>query len=124
MVWQAWTEPEMMKRWFGSDPRGHVLRASAEPRVGGSFEVTFANSDGSRYTCFGRYEELQQDAKLVFSWSWRERPGASELVRILFEPRDGGTLMRFEHVDIDPETTHNYAAGWKSTFEKLEHALG
>jgi uncharacterized protein YndB with AHSA1/START domain len=123
-VWHAWTEPGMMKRWFGSDPQGHVVRASADPRVGGAFEVTFVNSDGSGYTCFGRYLEVEQDTKLVFSWSWRDSPGPGELLTLRFEPRDGGTLMRFEHANIDPDTTHNYALGWKSTFEKLERALG
>ena len=41
-----------------------------------------------------------------------------------FAPAEGGTSMLFEQSNIDPGTTlHNYAEGWRSTFQKLEKAL-
>ena len=122
-VWQAWTDPEMVMSWFGSDPKGIVLAASLDVHVDGIFEVTFRNSDETQYTCTGRYKEVEPDQKLVFTWTWKDHPEIVELVTIIFQPEPNGTVMVFEHSNIDAGTTHNYEMGWKSTFAKLERAL-
>lgn len=122
-IWQAWTDPKIVKSWFGSDPKGTVQEASLDVRLDGKFEVTFTNSDGTQYTCKGRYLEIKQDQKLVFSWTWKDRPDTVELVTVLLQPEKNGTLMLFEHANIDSGTTHNYEIGWNSTFGKLERTL-
>jgi uncharacterized protein YndB with AHSA1/START domain len=122
-VWRAWTDANVARLWFGSDPDGTVLEARMDARVGGSFEVTFANSDGTTYTCTGEYLELEPEEKLVFTWGWKNRPSAVERVTVTFESDGSGTLMTFEHADIDSATTHDYAPGWKRTFQKIERAL-
>ncbi len=122
-VWRAWTEPALMSRWFGSDPDGTVRSARAEVRVGGSFEVTFVNADGTAYTCFGTYQEVEPTVTLTFTWAWRDRPGPEERIAVRLHPDGSGALMSFEHADIDPQTTHDYEAGWKRTFRKLQRVL-
>jgi uncharacterized protein YndB with AHSA1/START domain len=123
-IWQAWTDPAIVKLWFGSDPNGKVLNAKFDVRVGGSFSVTFANSDGTEFTCRGIYKEIEVNLRLVFTWGWENQPEVDELITLEFSPDDDGTLMTFEQSNIDPETTlHNYEEGWRSTFQKLEKAL-
>lgn len=112
-----------MRQWFGSDPNGTVSSAQADVRVNGRFEVSFANADGDRYTCFGTYLDVEPGKRLAFTWSWTSRPGSTERVKVSLEPEQGGTSMSFEHADIDPQTTHDYAAGWRRTFDKLENVL-
>jgi Activator of Hsp90 ATPase homolog 1-like protein. len=46
-----------------------------------------------------------------------------ELVTLVFQTEQTGTLMIFEHANIDAGTTHDYETGWKSTFDKLERTL-
>lgn len=122
-LWQAWTDPERIRLWFGSDPNGVVTQAQLDVRVGGTFEVTFANSDMSEYTCFGTYQEVDPHRKLSFSWSWKNTPGVQEQVSVSLQEDQSGTLMTFEHANIDPNTSHGYENGWSSTFEKLQRAL-
>ncbi len=122
-VWQAWTDPNIVKSWFGSDPNGIVLDASLDVRPSGKFEVTFQNADGTQFTCTGEYKEIEPYRKLVFSWGWKDRADILELVSIVFQAEQNGTTMLFEHANIDPATTHGYENGWKSTFEKLERTL-
>ena len=31
-VWEAWTEPDIIMKWFGSDPNGEVLSAKLDVR--------------------------------------------------------------------------------------------
>lgn len=56
-VWNAWTNPDTIKLWFGSDLNGKGISAEVDLWEGGEYEVTFQNSDGSEYTCFGKYLE-------------------------------------------------------------------
>lgn len=123
-VWQAWTAPSIAKLWFGSDPNGKVLEAKFDVRVNGTFSVTFANSDGSEFTCRGIYKEIDSPNRLVFTWGWANQPEVDELVTLQFTPTKGGTSMLFEQSNINPQTgLHNYDVGWRSTFQKLERAL-
>jgi uncharacterized protein YndB with AHSA1/START domain len=121
-VWAAWTRPQHMG-WFGSDPAGVVIEAQADPRKGGRYRVTFANSDGSRYTCLGTYLTVEPLRRLEFTWTWAGREEHTECVRVALAETEGGTAMLFEHRDIDPATTHGYAEGWRTSFEKLERLI-
>jgi uncharacterized protein YndB with AHSA1/START domain len=122
-LWQAWTDPGIVKLWFGSDPNGTVLDAILDVRVGGSFAVTFANANGDEYTAQGMYQIIEPHKKLLFTWGWKNQPHIKELVAVQFQAEDTGTLMTFEHMDIDANTSHNYEIGWRTTFDKLEKAL-
>ncbi|MBC7878318.1 MAG: SRPBCC domain-containing protein [Anaerolineales bacterium] len=122
-LWQAWTDPSAVKLWFGSDPNGKVLDANLDVSVDGFFRVTFANSDGAEFTCKGKYKEIELNKMLVFTWGWEDRPAIMELVSVNFEIEKDGTLMLFEHQNIDQNSAHNYEEGWRSTFTKLEKAL-
>jgi uncharacterized protein YndB with AHSA1/START domain len=123
-VWQAWTDPSIAKLWFGSDPNGKVLEAKFDVRENGAFSVTFVNYDGSEFTCRGIYKEIKPPNRLIFTWGWVNQPEVNELISLQFVPAEGGTSMLFEQSNIDPGTTiHNYAEGWRTTFQKLEKAL-
>lgn len=122
-VWHAWTDPQMVLRWFGSDPNGKVLHAALDVRLGGNFEITFANSDGTEFTCMGTYTEVNPGYKLAFTWSWTTSPTVVEFVTVALRDEAGGTHMDFEIANIDPATAHNYKPGWQSTFEKLGRAI-
>ena len=119
-IWQAWTDPKIIKHWFGSDPDGIVLYALIDLRTGGSFEVKFRDSDGTEYTCNGNYIEIKPLSKLRFSWSWMSEPGHTSFVSISFTSNQQGTQMNFEHSNLNAGSAHNYEEGWRRTFKKLE----
>jgi uncharacterized protein YndB with AHSA1/START domain len=122
-LWQAWTDPQRVRLWFGSDPNGTVIQTQLDVQVGGKFEVTFANADRTTYTCYGTYREVEPNTKLIFSWSWKNTPDVEELVSVSLQADGSGTLMTFVHANIDPDTSHAYETGWSTTFEKLEKVL-
>jgi uncharacterized protein YndB with AHSA1/START domain len=123
VVWRAWTEPAQMRRWYGSDPNGEVTAARADVRVGGSYSVTFVDSDGTRHTASGEYTEVEPYSRLAFSWHWESEPGVASSVTVLLEPNGEGTRMLFQHAGIGYGSSHNFEQGWQSTFDKLERAL-
>src|SRR5438876_6290076 len=119
-LWSAWTNEDMVMQWFGSDPNGKVLHASLDVQSGGSFEVTFRNSNGTEHTCSGVYKEVQPYKKLSFTWMWKSEPGVESFITILLAPNGNDILMLFEHVNVGYASAHNYVEGWQDTFRKLE----
>jgi uncharacterized protein YndB with AHSA1/START domain len=123
LVWNAWTEPAWVSRWFGSDPNGKVNAAEMDLRPGGRFEVNFENGDGSQHTCRGVYKEVVPFRHLAFTWEWKSEPGIVSFVRIELSPSGQGTRMNFEHAHAGTKSEHQYLEGWKSSFAKLQKTL-
>lgn len=123
LVWQAWTDPEWIAGWVGSDPNGTVLKVSTEVRPGGHFEFSFADSDGTVHTARGVYEAVDPLQKLAFSWSWESEPGVETSIVVDLAHQGHGTLMHFEHGGLIHASSHDYAFGWRSSFEKIAKVL-
>ncbi len=122
-VWEGWTNPALIMNWFGSDPNGKVLKAELDVRPGGSFELTFQDSDLTEHTCYGIYHEVQAFSKLTFSWQWKSEPGVESFITLLLTPEGKYTRMQFEHSKLGGGSKHNYAKGWQTTFAKLNRLL-
>ncbi len=122
-VWKAWTDPAEIIRWFGSDPGGKGVSAALDVRLGGSFEVSFHDSDLTGHTCSGTYQEVQKFRKLTFTWHWKSEPGVESLVSVALSAEGDTTLMKFTHSRLGEGSGHNYQAGWESTFAKLRQLL-
>jgi uncharacterized protein YndB with AHSA1/START domain len=122
-VWSAWAEPEAVRQWFGSDPKGKVLAADLAVTVGGRFEVTFADSDGTQHTASGVYQQVEPHRLLVFTWGWKSEPGVETLITVSLFPEGDGTRMEFEHGGLVHASSHDYKSGWRSTFLKFEKVL-
>ncbi len=122
-VWKAWTDPVLILKWFGSDPKGSGLRANLTVNPGGCFEISFQNADGTVHTCRGVYDEVINFSKLKFSWEWESEPGVVSLVSVSFIHEQGSTEMEFIHSGMGNKSIHDYQKGWQSTFLKLEQVL-
>ena len=122
-VWEAWTQPEFVLTWFGSDPNGKGLRAKMNVEQGGSFEITFKDGDGTEHTCMGKYLIVEKFKQLSFTWEWKNEPGVESIVNISLDSINHGTAMTFEHKNLGTASAHNYLEGWKETFLKLERVL-
>jgi len=122
-VWKAWTDPSVIMKWFGSDPKGEVLSAKLDVRPGGSFEVTFRDLDQTEHTCSGIYKEIEKLRKLTFTWHWKSEPNVESFIVVLLSEENKSTKMQFEHMNLGNASKHNYVKGWQSTFLKLQQLL-
>ena len=112
-----------MAGWIGSDPNGSVLKVHTDVRAGGRFEFSFADSDGTVHTARGVYLEVDPLEKLAFTWNWASEPGVETSIVVDLAHEDQGTLMRFEHGGLIQASPHDYAFGWRSSFEKMAKVL-
>jgi uncharacterized protein YndB with AHSA1/START domain len=120
---EAWTEPTVIMKWFGSDPKGKVLSAKLDVRPGGSFEVVFKDADQTEHTCRGIYTEIEKLSKLIFTWHWKSEPSVESFIVLLLTEEGKSTKMQFEHLNFGNGSKHDYVKGWQSTFLKLQQLL-
>ena len=112
-VWDAWTQPEHMRKWSCPAPGG-VRDVVSDFRVGGSFTLSMV-VDGNAYTAFGTYREIDAPRRLVYTWDWREedhRVGET-VVTVEFAERDGATEITLVHEGFESaEGRDGHAEGW------------
>ncbi len=118
LVWQAWTDPEHVARWFG--PRGITTPWSTitmDVRPGGTFELTMvSDDDGTEYPSGGTFLEVVEPERLV----WRDRD-IDMTVTITFTDLGGRTEMTC-HVVGETGGAEAYD-GWSTMFDKLADAV-
>jgi len=123
-VWQAWTDPQALTRWFGPEETQSVLAVELDARVGGSYHIAFVTSDGERHDVGGVYREVQAPRLLSFTWAWRSTPERESLVTIRIEPSGAGSRLVFRHEQFfDQVARDNHERGWSGTFRRLERFL-
>ena len=92
LVWDAFSRPELLKRWFG--PHGFTMPVcEVDHRVGGKYRFVLRKPDGKEMGMFGRYLELQPPDRSVHEESFDDFPGPPAVVTTLFVEKGGKTTM-------------------------------
>jgi uncharacterized protein YndB with AHSA1/START domain len=92
IVFEAWTKPELIKRWWVPKSMGmSMLSCEMDVRAGGKYRFQFAHeSFPEPMTFFGRYLEVIPHSRLV--WTNDETDGGS-VTTVTFEENGGKTLL-------------------------------
>lgn len=91
LVYDAFSRPELLKRWFG--PHGwSLVTCEVDHRVGGGFRFVLAGPKGQRMGMRGVYRELEPPNRSVHVESYDEYPGESVVTSVLTEEMDRTTL--------------------------------
>jgi uncharacterized protein YndB with AHSA1/START domain len=123
-VFQAWTSPEVLRRWWRAERDWETSDAQVDLRVGGDVRVVMRDPDkGVEYGGGGKYTVIEPPTRLAFTWIW-DGETTRTLIEIDFEERDGATTVRFTHSGLwDEEAVRSHEGGWGRCFDNLERAL-
>ena len=92
LVYDAFSKPELLKRWFG--PRGwSLVTCDVDARVGGGFRFVLRAPDGRELGIRGTYRELSPPARLVHMESFDDFPGESQVTSAFTEHAGYTTLV-------------------------------
>jgi uncharacterized protein YndB with AHSA1/START domain len=93
LVWQAWTDPEHMPRWFG--PNGFTTTIlSMDVRPGGASRYTMHGPDGTDYPNRVVYQEVVRPERLVYLLDDDRDDGSDAFhVTVTFEDVNGRTRL-------------------------------
>jgi uncharacterized protein YndB with AHSA1/START domain len=121
-VFAAWTEPEKLARWMGSEQIISV-RAETDLRVGGRYRIRMITSE-DEHDVSGVYREVVPNEKIVFTWAWKSTPERESLVTVLLKADGGGTLLTLTHEQFfDEDARDRHQQGWSASLNKLEKFL-
>jgi uncharacterized protein YndB with AHSA1/START domain len=123
-VFEAWTRPELMARWFfpGS---GWTVAISSDLRVGGRYEVRMRDTAGAEHLQFGEYREILPVSRLVFTWSCPDLAVVDSVVTVeLVERGELTELFLLHELPPDPEVRRGHEEGWIGCLGNLEKMLG
>jgi uncharacterized protein YndB with AHSA1/START domain len=124
LVYQAWTTPELIKRWWSAN-RGEVTSAEVDLRVGGKWRWVMVTHRGFEVAFHGEYRELVPAERLVFTEVFEGVPAGEALTTITFHERGGRTSVTIlvQHKtqeDRDAHINSGMEAGMQDAMDLLE----
>jgi uncharacterized protein YndB with AHSA1/START domain len=129
-VFAAWTDPEIVVKWFGRAPNS-LLSADIDLRPDGGWKFLLSADDVAASWFEGRYLEILPGEKLVFSWAHVSAPADGEAertpdsrVEVNFTPQGSGTFVRLVHSAVRREDARRgIGMGWEASFGAIRDLL-
>ena len=124
VVYEAWTRPELMKRWWAPKSIGvPLLSCEMDVRTGGSYRLEVGHDASQSMAFVRRYLVVGPAARLV----WTNEEGEDGAVTtVTFEERDGRTLLTVHELYPSKEALeagHGAEEGMPEQFEQLDELL-
>ena len=128
IVFEAWTKPELLKRWWAPKSSGmSLLSCEADVRVGGRYRLVFGHDASPKpMEFFGRYIEVTPHSRLV--WTNDEGDDGGAVTTVTFEEKAGKTLLVMHELypskeALDGAMASGEKAGMSETLEQLDELL-
>ena len=137
LVWKAWTDPELMKRWWGSEGfTAPVIRIDL--RVGGKYLYDMRSPESKDYWSTGVFRKIVPEEMIVVTDSFADEKGnvvpasyygmpgewPAELVATFtFERLRGRTKFTLRHEGIPKDQVESAKEGWTTSLGKLALVL-
>lgn len=92
IVFEAWTRPELFKRWWVPASFGlSLLSCEMDVRVGGTYRLVFSHPAAEQpMAFFGRYIEVTPHSRIVWT---NEESADGPTTTVTLEEQDGKTLL-------------------------------
>lgn len=122
-VFQAWTNAEQVRRWWGTKEIACV-GAEIDLRVGGAYRIGNKLPDGKLLWITGEFEKIEAPRELVFTWRVEGQAGAAERVTVRLEARGSATEVTVTHeriANVAVRDQHEY--GWRGCLDGLAKYL-
>jgi uncharacterized protein YndB with AHSA1/START domain len=92
LVFEAWSRPELFRKWWVPRSMGMTLRScEMDVRTGGKYRLVFGDDPANPMAFFGTYLEVVPDKRIV--WTNEESGDAGSISTVTFEERDGRTTV-------------------------------
>ncbi len=127
LVYRAWTDPELMLKWFTPAP-WKTVKAELDVRAGGSNYIEMEGPEGQKVPNHGVYLEVVPNERLVitdaFTRAWEPSHKAFMTVVLTFESEGTGTrytarVMHWSESDRESHEEMGFHAGWGAATDQM-----
>jgi uncharacterized protein YndB with AHSA1/START domain len=124
-VFDAWTNVEVLRRWWAAGRDWETTVADVDLRAGGRLRLVMRTPDGIEYGGEGRYVELTRPTRLAFTWRWDEPlGGGAQFVEVEFrENPDRTTTVSLINSGLPEAEREDHREGWELSFDNLDDVL-
>jgi uncharacterized protein YndB with AHSA1/START domain len=127
LVWQAWTDPLMLKQWWGPD-NVTIPKCEVDLRVGGTFYIVMEAGEamgpykGTLWPMQAKFTDVVPQAKLVYTaQAWtegqKETTTIDQTTDITFSEENGKTKVKIIAI------IHNAGPGAKMAIEGMQYGF-
>ena len=125
LVFEAWTKPELLKRWWAPKSAGvSLISCEADVRAGGSYRFEFGHEGSTLMAFYGKYIEVIPYSRLVWT---NEESDDGAVTTVTFEEKGGKTLLVMRELYPTKEALDASIAGMEGgmseTFAQLDELL-
>ena len=123
-AFDAWTSPEVLKRWFHCESDWDTPEASVDLRVGGQVRVVMRKPDGTEYEASGEYTLIDRPHRLTMRWTFADDPSNEQLIELSFSESGGSTTVVLVNSGISTDERRDAQDwGWRGCLDQLGLAL-
>ena len=130
IVFDAWTKPELLMRWWAPKSLGvSLFSCEADVRVGGSYRYVFGRDPKHPMAFSGTYTEVTPTSRLVWTQVFEPMRSAGEaIITATFDEHDGKTRLVVHQLYASKESLDGAVAsgmerGMRETYEQLEELV-
>ncbi|MEU5875901.1 metalloregulator ArsR/SmtB family transcription factor [Spirillospora sp. NPDC047279] len=121
VIFDAWTDPEVIKKWWHAGPDWETATAEVDLRVGGRLLVVMRDTDGVEYTATGVYTRIERPGRL--GWVWHGQDGeaaAGSRCDLEITELGGVTTVVLTHSGLpDQHSSDEFRQGWGLCLDNL-----
>ena len=137
-VWKVWTDPEMLKQWWGPD-NVTIPECEVDLRVGGKFYIVMEAGEamgpykGTKWPMLAKFTVVEKNSQLSYeanAWTegMKEETTIDQTTEVTLTEENGKTKVKVRAVINNPETAPAMAvqgmeAGFTQQLEKLNKFL-
>jgi uncharacterized protein YndB with AHSA1/START domain len=127
IVFEAWTKPELLKRWWVPKSfDASLLSCEMDVRVGGGYRLVFGHDSSEGMAFYGKYLDVIPHSRLV--WTNEEGEGGAVITTVTFEEKSGKTLLVVHDLypskkALDDAVASGAASGMYETLDQLDELL-
>ena len=128
IVFEAWTRPELFKRWWVPKSTGmSLLSCEMDVRVGGTYRLVFSHpASPEPMAFFGKYNEVLPPSRLA--WTNDEAGEDGAVTTVTFEDRGTETVVVVRDLypskeALDAAIASGSTGGFSEQFEQLDDLL-
>lgn len=127
IVFDAWTKPELLKRWWAPKSFGvSLFECEQDLRAGGAYRFAFGRDPNNPEVFSGRYLEVNRPSRLVFTQLYERMADAgAAVVTADFEESQGRTRLTLRQLfpsreALEGALASGMEAGMRVTLDQLD----